>query len=41
VSQVRGRVLEVPVEECNRLVKRGEVLFRIDPKPYQLEVNTL
>jgi multidrug resistance efflux pump len=41
VSQVRGRVLEVPVEEGNRLVKTGEVLFRIDPTPYQLEVNTL
>jgi len=41
VSQVRGRVLEVPVEEGNRLVKKGEVLFRIDPVPYQLEVNSL
>jgi len=41
VSQVRGRVIEVPVEEGNRLVKKGEVLFRIDPTPYQLEVNTL
>src|SRR5438067_4530057 len=30
VSQVRGRVLEVPIEEGNRLVKKGEVLFRID-----------
>ena len=41
VSQVRGRVVEVPVEEGNRLVKKGEVLFRIDPTPYQLEVNSL
>ena len=41
VSQVRGRVVEVPVEEGNRLVKKGEVLFRIDPTPYELEVNTL
>src|ERR1051325_1158124 len=41
VSQVRGRVIEVPVEEGNRLVKKGEVLFRIDPTPYQLEVDTL
>ncbi|HEU4923228.1 MAG TPA: HlyD family secretion protein [Burkholderiales bacterium] len=41
VSQVRGRVIEVPVEEGNRLVKKGEVLFRIDPTPYALEVNTL
>jgi multidrug resistance efflux pump len=41
VSQVKGRVLEVPVEEGNRLVKKGEVLFRIDPQPYQLTVNNL
>jgi multidrug resistance efflux pump len=41
VSQVRGRVLEVPVEEGNRLVRKGDVLFRIDPTPYQLEVNAL
>src|SRR5688572_4214121 len=41
VSQVRGRVIEVGVEEGNRLVKRGEVLFRVDPTPYQLDVNVL
>ena len=41
VSQVRGRVIEVPIEEGNRLVKKGEVLFRIDPTPYQLTVNQL
>ena len=41
VSQVRGRVIEVPVVEGNTLVKKGDVLFRIDPTPYQLEVNTL
>jgi len=41
VSQVRGRVIEVPIEEGNRLVKKGDVLFRIDPTPYELEVNTL
>jgi multidrug resistance efflux pump len=41
VPQVRGRVIEVPVEEGNRLVKKGDVLFRIDPTPYQLEVNAL
>src|SRR5207247_2680662 len=37
VSQVKGRVLEVPVEEGNRLVHKGDVLFRIDPTPYQLD----
>lgn len=41
VSQVRGRVIEVPVEEGNRLVKKGEVLFKIDPEPYRLAVNQL
>jgi multidrug resistance efflux pump len=41
VSQVRGRVLEVPVEEGNRLVHKGDVLFRIDPTPYELDVANL
>jgi multidrug resistance efflux pump len=40
VSQVRGRVIEVPVEN-NRPVKKGDVLFRIDPTPYQSEVQAL
>jgi multidrug resistance efflux pump len=40
VPQVGGRVLEVPVEP-NRLVKKGEVLFRIDPTPYELAVKAL
>ena len=41
VSQVKGRVIEVPVEEGNRLVKKGDVLFKIDPTPYQLAVNQI
>jgi multidrug resistance efflux pump len=41
VSQVRGRVLEVPIEEGNRLVHKGDVLFRVDPTPYQLDVDSL
>ena len=40
VPQVGGRVLEVPVEP-NRLVKKGEVLFQIDPTPYELAVKAL
>ena len=40
VSQVRGRVIEVPVEN-NRPVKKGDVLFRIDPAPYESEVQSL
>jgi multidrug resistance efflux pump len=40
VSQVRGRVIEVPIEN-NRPVKKGDVLFRIDPTPYENEVHSL
>ena len=40
VSQVRGRVTEVPVEN-NRPVKKGDVLFGIDPTPYRNEVHSL
>jgi multidrug resistance efflux pump len=40
VPQVKGRVIEVPVEP-NRPVKKGDVLFRIDPTPYQLQVAAL
>ncbi|HEY5603206.1 MAG TPA: biotin/lipoyl-binding protein, partial [Gammaproteobacteria bacterium] len=36
--QVRGRVIEVPAAG-NRHMKKGEVLFTIDPTPYQLQVN--
>ena len=41
VSQVRGRVLEVAVEEGNRLVRKGDVLFRIDPTTYQAQVDAI
>jgi multidrug resistance efflux pump len=40
VPQVRGRVIEVPVTG-NDYVKKGDVLFRIDPTPYELAVRTL
>src|SRR5688572_17991355 len=40
VSQVRGRVIEVPVDN-NRPVKKGDVLFRIDPTPYVADVRAL
>ncbi len=40
VSGVRGRVIEVPVEP-NQPLKQGDVLFRIDPVPYQAEVDKL
>jgi multidrug resistance efflux pump len=35
---VRGRVIEVPVQ-ANAPLKEGDVLFRIDPKPYQYAVD--
>ena len=38
--QVRGRVLEVPAEG-NQPMKKGDVLYKIDPTPYQLTVNSL
>ena len=38
--QVRGIVVEVPVE-ANKPLKKGDVLFRLDPKPYQIEVDRL
>ena len=41
VAQVKGRVVEVPVEEGNVPVKKGDVLFKIDPTPYQLAVAQL
>ncbi len=40
VPQVRGRVVEVPVEP-NRHILKGEVLFRIDPTNYDLRVKSL
>jgi multidrug resistance efflux pump len=40
LPRVTGRVIEVPVEP-NRLVKKGDVLFRVDPRPFQYEVDRL
>lgn len=40
VPRVTGRVIDVPVEP-NRLVKKGEVLFRVDPRPFEYEVRRL
>ena len=38
-SQLRGRVLEVA--DGNRSLKKGDVLYKVDPTPYQLQVNAL
>jgi multidrug resistance efflux pump len=37
-TSVRGLVKEVPVEP-NRPVKKGDVLFRIDPEPFEIAVQ--
>jgi multidrug resistance efflux pump len=37
-ARVNGLVTEVPVEP-NRPVRKGEVLFKLDPTPFELEVN--
>jgi multidrug resistance efflux pump len=37
---VRGRVTDVPVQS-NTPLKQGDVLFRIDPRPYQYAVDQL
>lgn len=38
ITAVRGRVVEVPVQS-NVSLKQGDVLFKIDPQPYQFAVN--
>lgn len=40
VPDVRGRVIEVPVK-ANTPLKKGDVLFRIDPSTFQFEVDRL
>ena len=40
VPDVAGEVIEVPVE-ANQPLKAGDVLFRIDPVPYEAQVRAL
>jgi multidrug resistance efflux pump len=40
LPRVTGRVIEVPVEP-NRMTHKGDVLFRVDPRPFQFEVDRL
>jgi RND family efflux transporter MFP subunit len=40
VPDVAGEVIEVPVA-ANTALKAGDVLFRIDPVPYQAQVKTI
>jgi multidrug efflux system membrane fusion protein len=37
-AEVGGRIINIPVEE-NSHVRKGDLLFQIDPVPYQLVVN--
>ena len=39
-ARVNGLVTEVPVEP-NRPLHKGDVLFKLDPTPFELEVNAL
>jgi multidrug resistance efflux pump len=39
-ARVQGLVTEVPVEP-NRPLRKGDVLFKLDPTPFELEVNAL
>ena len=38
VPNVRGTVIEVPVQ-ANVIVPKGELLYRIDPEPYEYQVS--
>ena len=38
IPDVKGRVIEVPVKN-NALLKKGDILFRIDPSFYEFEVT--
>src|SRR6266404_9887269 len=37
-APVRGLVVEVPIEP-NRPIKKGDVMFKIDPTPYAITVT--
>ena len=39
-SQVYGEIVAIPVKE-GQLVKKGQVLLKIDPEQYLTEVNSL
>ena len=38
IPEVRGRVVEVPIE-ANQPLKKGDILYRIDPKPFEDELR--
>ena len=40
IPTVKGRVIEVPVA-TNTPIKKGDVLFKLDPEPYQYQYDSL
>jgi multidrug resistance efflux pump len=40
IPTVKGRVIEVPIAP-NSPIKKGDVLFKLDPQPYQYKVDAL
>jgi multidrug resistance efflux pump len=40
IPTVKGRVIEVPVAR-NKPIKKGDVLFKLDPAPYQYQLDSL
>ncbi|MDH1010695.1 biotin/lipoyl-binding protein [Pseudomonas nicosulfuronedens] len=40
IPVVTGQVIEVPVKS-NELIEKGAVLFRLDPKPFQLKLDSI
>src|SRR6187402_1864255 len=38
IPRVTGRVISVPIEP-NRPIKKGDVLFKIDPVPFEIQVR--
>ncbi|MFJ3050459.1 MULTISPECIES: HlyD family secretion protein [Pseudomonas nitroreducens/multiresinivorans group] len=40
IPVVTGQVIEVPVKG-NEMIEKGTVLFRIDPKPFQLKLDSI
>nr|HRM22657.1 hypothetical protein [Neisseria sp.] len=39
LADLRGRIIEVTPTRADQLIKKGEVLFKIDPEPFQAAVD--
>ena len=39
-ARIQGMVIEVPIEP-NRPIKKGDILFRLDPRPIEIEISGL